>query len=46
LGYNFQSSPFYDDAFRQLTDQNLAPEAAGEGWLRDIWRQTVRGAWL
>lgn len=46
LGYNFQSSPFYEDAFRQLTGQNLAPEAAGEGWLRDIWRQTVRGAWL
>ncbi|BDW85940.1 outer membrane protein assembly factor BamD [Roseicyclus marinus] len=46
LGYNFQSSPFYDDAFRQLTGQNLAPEAQGEGWLRDIWQQTVRGAWL
>ena len=46
LGYNFQSSPFYDDAFRQLTGQNLAPEAQGEGWLRDIWRQTVRGDWL
>jgi outer membrane protein assembly factor BamD len=46
LGHNFQSSPFYDDAFRQLTDQNLAPEAAGEGWLTDIWQQTVRGEWL
>jgi outer membrane protein assembly factor BamD len=46
LGYNFQSSPFYDDAFRQLTGQDLTPEAAGEGWLRDIWRQTVRGDWL
>ena len=46
LGYNFQSSPFYDDAFRQLTGQQLAPEATGEGWLRDIWRQTVRGEWL
>jgi outer membrane protein assembly factor BamD len=46
LGYNFQASPFYDDAFNQLTGRNLAPEAAGEGWLRDIWRQTVRGDWL
>lgn len=46
LGYNFQSSPFYEDAFRQLTGENLAPEATGEGWLRDIWRQTVRGDWL
>jgi outer membrane protein assembly factor BamD len=46
LGYNFQASPFYDDAFRQLTGQQLDPEARGEGWLRDIWQQTVRGEWL
>jgi len=46
LGYNFQSSPFYDDAFRQLTGQNLAPEAASESWLREVWQQTVRGDWL
>jgi outer membrane protein assembly factor BamD len=46
LGYNFQGSPFYDDAFRQLTGQGLSPEAAGEGWLREVWDQTVRGAWL
>lgn len=46
LGHNFQASPFYDDAFRLLNDQELAPEAAGEGWLREIWQQTVRGEWL
>jgi outer membrane protein assembly factor BamD len=46
LGYNFQASPFYDDAFRQLTGQNLAAEAAGENWLREVWQQTVRGDWL
>ncbi|MEM9319227.1 MAG: outer membrane protein assembly factor BamD [Pseudomonadota bacterium] len=46
LGYNFEGSPFYDDAFRQLTGQGLSDEASGEGWLRDIWRQTVRGDWL
>lgn len=46
LGYNFQGSPFYDDAFRQLMGQGLAAEAAGENWLREIWQQTVRGAWL
>ncbi len=46
LGYNFQGSPFYDDAFRQLTGQQLSPEASGEGWLRDVWRQTVAGDWL
>jgi len=46
LGHNFQSSPFYDDAFRLLNNQDLAPEAAGESWLREIWQQTVRGEWL
>ena len=46
LGYNFQSSPFYDDAYRQLTGQGLSLEAAGENWLREVWQQTVRGDWL
>ncbi|AHM05689.1 competence lipoprotein ComL, putative [Roseibacterium elongatum DSM 19469] len=46
LGYNFRGSPFYDDAFRQLTGQGLTDEAAGEGWLREVWDQTVRGDWL
>ncbi len=46
LGHNFQSSPFYDDAYRLLNDQDLAPEAAGESWLREIWQRTVRGEWL
>jgi outer membrane protein assembly factor BamD len=46
LGYNFQSSPFYDDSFRLLNGQGLAPDAAGEGWLRDIYRQVVLGQWL
>ncbi|QBY02713.1 outer membrane protein assembly factor BamD [Rhodophyticola sp. CCM32] len=46
LGHNFQSSPFYEDSYRLLTGQGLSPDAAGEGWLRDIWRQTMRGAWL
>ncbi len=46
LGHNFQSSPFYGDSFRLLTGQGLAPDAAGEGWLRDIYRQTILGQWL
>ncbi|MBC6436968.1 MAG: outer membrane protein assembly factor BamD [Rhodobacteraceae bacterium] len=46
LGYNFQSSPFYEDAFNTLTGRDLAPEASGKGWLWDVWQQTVRGARL
>jgi outer membrane protein assembly factor BamD len=46
LGYNYQSSVWYQDAFALLTDFGLRPEAAGEGWLQDIYRQTIRGEWL
>ncbi len=46
LGYNYQSSPFYDDSFRLLKGKGLSPEARGEGWLRTIYRQMVRGEWL
>ena len=46
LGYNFQGSPFYDDAYRQLTGQGLAPEAASTGWLGDVYRRTIQGQWL
>ena len=46
LGYNFQGSPFYDDAFRQLTGRGLSPEAQGSGWLRSVYDRTVRGRWL
>lgn len=46
LGYNYQSSPFYEDSFRLLKGKGLAPEARGESWLRTIYRQMVRGEWL
>jgi outer membrane protein assembly factor BamD len=46
LGYNFQASPFYDDAFNQLTGRGLAPEAAGQGWLRSVYDRTIQGRWL
>ncbi|MCF3972369.1 outer membrane protein assembly factor BamD [Paracoccus sp. EGI L200073] len=46
LGYNFQSSPFYDDAYRQLRGRNLALEARGESWLTNIYRQMIQGRWL
>ncbi len=46
LGFNYQSSPFYDDSYRLLTGQGLSPEASGTGWLSDVYRQVVRGEWL
>jgi outer membrane protein assembly factor BamD len=46
LGYNYQSSPFYEDSFRLLKGQGLSPEVKGEGWLAQVYRQMVRGEWL
>lgn len=46
LGHNFRGNEFYGDSYRLLTGAGLAPEAAGEGWLRDVYRRTVRGEWL
>lgn len=46
LGYNYQSSPFYDDSYRLLKGKGLAPEARGESWLRKIYRQMIKGEWL
>ncbi len=46
LGYNYQSSPFYQDAFNLLKKQGLSPEAKGTGWLSTIYRQMIKGEWL
>ena len=46
LGYNYQSSPFYDDSFRLLKGKGLAPEAKGTNWLSTIYRQMIKGEWL
>jgi outer membrane protein assembly factor BamD len=46
LGYNFRSSPFYDDSFRLLKGKGLSPEADSSGWLGAVWRQVIRGEWL
>ncbi len=47
LGHNFQSSPFYDDAYRLLTGAGLSPEAQeGSGWLSSVYRQVIRGEFL
>ncbi len=46
LGYNYKSSPFYQDAFNLLKKQGLAPEAKGTSWLSTIYRQMIKGEWL
>jgi len=46
LGYNFQSSPFYQDSFNLLTKQGLAPAQRGNNWLSAVYRQMIKGEWL
>lgn len=46
LGYNFRSSPFYQDAYRQLRGRGLAAEARGDSWLAGVYRQMIQGRWL
>ena len=46
LGYNYQSTIWYEDSFALLTGQGLRPEPSGDGWLRQLYRQTIKGEWL
>ena len=46
LGHNFQSSPFYQDAYRQLRGRGLEPVARGNSWLTNVYRQVIQGKWL
>lgn len=46
LGYNFQSTVWYSDAYSLLTGQGLRAEVAGDNWLSAIYRQVVLGQWI
>lgn len=46
LGFNYRSSPFYEDAFNLLKERGLAPEAKGTSWLTTVYRQMIKGEWL
>ncbi|MBT8408322.1 MAG: outer membrane protein assembly factor BamD [Alphaproteobacteria bacterium] len=46
LGYNFQSTDWYQESFTLLTGQGLRLEPAGDSWLSQLYRQTVLGEWI
>ncbi|MFK7938897.1 MAG: outer membrane protein assembly factor BamD [Roseovarius sp.] len=46
LGYNFQSTEWYEDSYKLLTGQGLTLQAKGDNWLRQIYRQMIQGRWL
>jgi outer membrane protein assembly factor BamD len=46
LGHNFQSTEWYDDAYKLLTKQGLELKPKGDGWLAKVYRQVIKGEWL
>ena len=46
LGYNYQSSEWYDAAYKLLTSRGLELKSRGNNWLSQIYRQTIKGQWL
>lgn len=46
LGYNYQSSEWYEASYVLLTGQGLGAVSVGDNWLASIYRQVVRGEWL
>ncbi len=46
LGHNFQATEWYEDSYTLLTGRGLTLEAAGDNWLRQVYRQMIQGRWL
>lgn len=46
LGHNFRGTSWYEDSYKLLTGRGLELEAAGDSWLRQIYRQMLQGKWL
>lgn len=46
LGYNFQSTEWYEDSYKLLTSQGLKLKDRGNNWLSQVYRQMVKGKWL
>ncbi|MFC3117504.1 outer membrane protein assembly factor BamD [Jhaorihella thermophila] len=46
LGYNYQSSEWYQEAYKLLTAKGLELKSRGNNWLSQIYRQSVKGEWL
>ena len=46
LGHNFRATSWYEDSYKLLNGRGLELEAVGDGWLSQIYRQTIQGKWL
>ncbi|RKF14811.1 outer membrane protein assembly factor BamD [Roseovarius spongiae] len=46
LGHNFRATEWYEDSYDLLTRNGLSLEARGDNWLRQVYRQMIKGEWL
>ncbi len=46
LGFNFQSTDWYENSYALLTGAGLEAKPKGSNWLSAIYRQMVKGEWL
>ncbi len=46
LGYNYQSSEWYQDSFDLLSNEGVSPQIFENNWLTSVYRQMIRGEWL
>ncbi|MEM8577878.1 MAG: outer membrane protein assembly factor BamD [Pseudomonadota bacterium] len=46
LGFNYQSTDWYEDSYALLTGVGLEPRVIGDNWLAQVYRQMIRGRWL
>ncbi|MCB1363452.1 MAG: outer membrane protein assembly factor BamD [Rhodobacteraceae bacterium] len=46
LGYNYQSTQWYEDSYKLLTARGLKARDMGNNWLSQIYRQSIKGEWL
>ncbi len=46
LGHNYKGTDWYEDSFKLLTGRGLELKAAGDSWLRQVYRQMLQGKWL
>lgn len=46
LGYNYQSTEWYEASYKLLTGQGLEMRSLGNNWLSAIYRQSIKGEWI
>lgn len=46
LGHNYRGTRWYQDSYKLLTGRGLELKAAGDNWLNQVYRQTIKGRWL